>query len=235
MRALRTLDPISMTYTELLPLLLKEKLLETVPVKPLKPPYPRSYDPNARCDYHGREDKSQEVKPEGTSKVGEREEEVGCSTNSASRVEEGPYQSRPNRVESDSIAYIGGSDNPRPKLLTVHYNSASQPREPFIIKVSARPAYTNNNAVPRRGDNTSKYKGRPNPKGHKHSGDRRGDLKWKSICPQRLAKQRPYARKKDKAVEVPNKIVTKGEASEFLKLIHHNEYEMLDQMHKTLA
>ncbi|RDX96101.1 hypothetical protein CR513_21281, partial [Mucuna pruriens] len=42
-----------MTYTELLPLLLKQMLIEVVPLKPLEPPYPRSYDPNARCDYHG--------------------------------------------------------------------------------------------------------------------------------------------------------------------------------------
>ncbi|RDX73718.1 hypothetical protein CR513_46643, partial [Mucuna pruriens] len=47
------LAPIPITYTELLPLLLKDKLLEIVPLKPLEPPYPRSYDPNARCNYHG--------------------------------------------------------------------------------------------------------------------------------------------------------------------------------------
>ncbi|RDX75450.1 hypothetical protein CR513_44659, partial [Mucuna pruriens] len=26
---------------------------QIIPLKPLEPPYPRSYDPNARCDYHG--------------------------------------------------------------------------------------------------------------------------------------------------------------------------------------
>ncbi|RDY04537.1 hypothetical protein CR513_11721, partial [Mucuna pruriens] len=53
-RAPRALAPIPMTYTGLLPFLLKEKLLEVVPLKPLEPPYPRSYDPNVRCDYHSR-------------------------------------------------------------------------------------------------------------------------------------------------------------------------------------
>ncbi|RDX71858.1 hypothetical protein CR513_48738, partial [Mucuna pruriens] len=48
------LDPIPTLYTKLLPLLLKEKLLETVHIKPLEPPYPRSFDPSTRCDYHGR-------------------------------------------------------------------------------------------------------------------------------------------------------------------------------------
>ncbi|RDX83342.1 hypothetical protein CR513_35743, partial [Mucuna pruriens] len=42
-----------MTYTKLFPLLLEHKLIEVVPLKLLEPPYPRSYDPNARCDYHG--------------------------------------------------------------------------------------------------------------------------------------------------------------------------------------
>ncbi|RDY12082.1 hypothetical protein CR513_03167, partial [Mucuna pruriens] len=42
-----------MTYTKLLPQLLEQKLVEAMPLKPLSPPYPRSYDPNTRCDYHG--------------------------------------------------------------------------------------------------------------------------------------------------------------------------------------
>ncbi|RDX70333.1 hypothetical protein CR513_50429, partial [Mucuna pruriens] len=38
-----------MTYTKLLPLLLEHKLVEIVPLKPLEPPYLRSYDSNIRC------------------------------------------------------------------------------------------------------------------------------------------------------------------------------------------
>ncbi|RDX75833.1 hypothetical protein CR513_44247, partial [Mucuna pruriens] len=41
-----------MPYTELLPRLLEQKLVEIIPLKPLEPPYPRSCSPNARCDYH---------------------------------------------------------------------------------------------------------------------------------------------------------------------------------------
>jgi len=44
--------PIPMTYTELLPDLLKNSLVAVCPVKPLQPPYPRSYDENAQCGYH---------------------------------------------------------------------------------------------------------------------------------------------------------------------------------------
>ncbi|RDX66587.1 hypothetical protein CR513_54628, partial [Mucuna pruriens] len=52
-RSPRTLTPIPMTYTELLPRLLEQKLVEIVPLRPLVLPYPRSYEPNAMCDYHG--------------------------------------------------------------------------------------------------------------------------------------------------------------------------------------
>ncbi|RDY06701.1 hypothetical protein CR513_09270, partial [Mucuna pruriens] len=48
----RTLTPIPMTYKELLSQLLEQKLVKITPLKPLKPPYPRSYDPGAWCDYH---------------------------------------------------------------------------------------------------------------------------------------------------------------------------------------
>ncbi|RDX93004.1 hypothetical protein CR513_24783, partial [Mucuna pruriens] len=37
------------------PIFLQEKkLVEIIPLKLLEPPYPKTYDPNARCDYHGR-------------------------------------------------------------------------------------------------------------------------------------------------------------------------------------
>ncbi|RDY11525.1 hypothetical protein CR513_03794, partial [Mucuna pruriens] len=41
--------------------------------------------------------------------------------------------------------------------------------------------------------------------------------------------------KKGKAIENPKGNVTEGEATKFLKLIRHSEYELLDQMNKTLA
>jgi len=44
--------PILITYTELLLDLLKNSLVVVCPVKPLQPPYPRSYDANAQYGYH---------------------------------------------------------------------------------------------------------------------------------------------------------------------------------------
>ncbi|XP_017423680.1 uncharacterized protein LOC108332894 [Vigna angularis] len=43
---------IPMTYTELLPDLLRRNLIKVCPTRPIRPPYPKSYDTNAKCDYH---------------------------------------------------------------------------------------------------------------------------------------------------------------------------------------
>ncbi|RDX66105.1 hypothetical protein CR513_55165, partial [Mucuna pruriens] len=45
----------------------------------------------------------------------------------------------------------------------------------------------------------------------------------------------PPSTRKEKAVEAPKKIVTEEEVHEFLKMIHHSKYEILDQLHKTPA
>ena len=47
--------PIPMTYTELLPDLIKNALVALCPVKVVQPPYPRYYDTNAKCEYHSGE------------------------------------------------------------------------------------------------------------------------------------------------------------------------------------
>jgi len=43
---------IPMSYTKLLLDLLKNSLVAVCLVKPLQPPYPRSYNENAQCGYH---------------------------------------------------------------------------------------------------------------------------------------------------------------------------------------
>jgi len=43
-----------MTYTKLLLDLLRNALVAICPMKPLEPPYPKNFDVNATCDYHGR-------------------------------------------------------------------------------------------------------------------------------------------------------------------------------------
>ncbi|XP_017979699.1 PREDICTED: uncharacterized protein LOC108662712 [Theobroma cacao] len=45
-------DPIPVSYTTLLPQLIENRLLARTPLQPLRPPFPKWYDPNAHCDYH---------------------------------------------------------------------------------------------------------------------------------------------------------------------------------------
>ena len=46
------MNPIPVTYTELLPELLARQLVALSRVLPLQPPFPKSYNPNVHCDYH---------------------------------------------------------------------------------------------------------------------------------------------------------------------------------------
>ena len=42
-----------MTYGELLSVLIQNYKISIIPAKPRRPPYPRGYDVNATCEYHG--------------------------------------------------------------------------------------------------------------------------------------------------------------------------------------
>ena len=42
-----------MSYTELLPILIQNYGISAIPVRPRRPPYPKKYDVNANCEYHG--------------------------------------------------------------------------------------------------------------------------------------------------------------------------------------
>ena len=44
---------LPMTYGELLPVLIQNYGISVIPAKPRRPPYPRRYDVNATCEYHG--------------------------------------------------------------------------------------------------------------------------------------------------------------------------------------
>ncbi|XP_017970648.1 PREDICTED: uncharacterized protein LOC108660784 isoform X2 [Theobroma cacao] len=49
----KQLDLIPISYGELFRQLVQDHLVAAMPIEPLKPPYPKWYNPNARCDYHG--------------------------------------------------------------------------------------------------------------------------------------------------------------------------------------
>ena len=41
-----------MSYTELLPILIQNYEISAIPARPRRPPYPKKYDVNAKCEYH---------------------------------------------------------------------------------------------------------------------------------------------------------------------------------------
>ena len=45
--------PLLMSYTELLPILIQNYGIHAIPARPRRPLYPKKYDVNAKCDYHG--------------------------------------------------------------------------------------------------------------------------------------------------------------------------------------
>ena len=44
---------LPMTYRELFPILIQNYGISVLTAKPRRPPYPKEYDANARCEYHG--------------------------------------------------------------------------------------------------------------------------------------------------------------------------------------
>ncbi|RDX82879.1 hypothetical protein CR513_36280, partial [Mucuna pruriens] len=250
------------------------KLVEIIPLKPLKPPYLRSYDPNAKCDYHGRAighatkrcwslkhkvqdlldggllgfqdqgpnrrgNKCNKPRKQGRVEGAKEEDATGCTTDSTHWMEEGTHSSQLREATTTSMAYIEGNGNPRPKTLIIHYNSASKPRVPFIIQVLAKPVY-NNNIVSWRypaGETTTPPAMKDNPVLEVTNIARIGGVtrSGRIFAPESLQNKDLVHAKKEKAPKTPKRIVMDGEGTKFLKLIHHSEYEMLDQLHKTPA
>ncbi|XP_058783715.1 uncharacterized protein LOC131658438 [Vicia villosa] len=48
----RRIDPMPMTYAQLWPYLIKKKAIAPRPTQPAKFPFPKEYNPNAKCDFH---------------------------------------------------------------------------------------------------------------------------------------------------------------------------------------
>ena len=44
--------PLPISYTKLLPILIQNYEISVFPARPRRPPYPKKYDVNAKCEYH---------------------------------------------------------------------------------------------------------------------------------------------------------------------------------------
>ena len=53
-KRIKVYHPLPISYTELLPILIQNYGISAIPARPRRPPYPKKYDVNAKCEYHGR-------------------------------------------------------------------------------------------------------------------------------------------------------------------------------------
>ena len=51
-KRIKVYNSLPITYRELFPILIQSYGISVLPAKPRRPPYPRGYDTNARCEYH---------------------------------------------------------------------------------------------------------------------------------------------------------------------------------------
>ena len=51
-KRIKVYNPFPMTYADLLPVLIQNYEIYVLTAKPRRPPYPKGYDVNARCEYH---------------------------------------------------------------------------------------------------------------------------------------------------------------------------------------
>ncbi|RDY12007.1 hypothetical protein CR513_03242, partial [Mucuna pruriens] len=142
-----------------------------------------------------------------------------------------------NQTHSAQVVVVGKVGDLFLKSLIILYDQIHSPRSPLIIQVLAKLAYLDNHAVPwlynstkvtpKEKDSTKEVTNIVEPGGVTRSG--------RIYTPDTLRKKIPSSEAKGVAVE-NTKVPTIGkEAEEFLKLIRHSEYELLDQMNKTLA
>ncbi|RDX69713.1 hypothetical protein CR513_51131, partial [Mucuna pruriens] len=258
----RTLDPIPVPYPELFKTLLEKKLITIVPLKPAKPPYSKSYDPNSRCEYHegvighaierisdegwlvfqkkGPNVTTNPLPEHGNTMINfiehnsaAQEEAVTSDPNKDSyktmKVEEGAHQVQ---KPSTQVNTIGEEGNSRPKPLIICYDEVKQVKLPLVIPIPG-PQYTNTHAIPWK---YPEERAVPDPQEITNIARIGGVTRSGRIyAPEELwKKDDSHNRKKGKIGESPE-LPKEKEASEFLKFIRHNEYEMMDQLNKTPA
>ncbi|RDX82519.1 hypothetical protein CR513_36667, partial [Mucuna pruriens] len=217
-RQRRVFTLIPLPYSTLFPLLLKRGMIAILPLKSLEPPYPRSYDPNAKCDYHS-----------------------GAVGHSTHRCWSFKHKVQ-DLIDARWLRFKGNepniSTNPLPahegqSINTLSHNCDPICPAPLIIAAPPKPAYENNHAVPWHYDPVleelpKKQANDPLVEeitniaelgGITHSG--------RIYTPENLGKKNPK--------ENPKGAPKEKEAGEFLKLIRYSEYELLDYMNKTPA
>ncbi|RDY06361.1 hypothetical protein CR513_09649, partial [Mucuna pruriens] len=131
------------------------------------------------------------------------------------------------------------AEAPFRKPLTIYYDPVRTPRVPLTIDVPAQPTYRDNHAVPWQYDLTvpEMPKEKEPAKEITNIAESGGITRSGRIYTLETLRGKetyaPAARSTPTAnTQVP---VPEKEVEEFLKIIRHSEYQLLDQMNKTLA
>ncbi|RDX78460.1 hypothetical protein CR513_41265, partial [Mucuna pruriens] len=164
-RLRRNFTPIPMSYTALLHQLLQKQMISTVPLRPLEPPYPRNYNPTAKCEYHeggpghttencwAFKHKVQDLLEQGWLKLEPNKPNV--STNplpphegaSINTLDHEPTRQDTEDEAIPQIAVIGQDETLR-EPITIYYDPVQMTSPSLTISVAAQPAYRDNHAVP---------------------------------------------------------------------------------------
>ncbi|RDX68787.1 hypothetical protein CR513_52182, partial [Mucuna pruriens] len=218
----RVFAPIPMTYMSLFPFILQNNIVAILSLKPLEPPYPKSYDLN------GFKHKVQDLIVGGWLKFKENEPNVnsnplpahgGQSINALIHEPLDLEFNERNLAHSVLVVVLGQDGDYPPEPFIIRYDPVRQSLTPLIIQVPTRPAYKDNHVVPwQYGFMTETSSDQPS-EGSPSREVTNIERKARSL-------RRP----------TPQKTPQRGkEAEEFLKLIQHSEYELLEQMNKTPA
>ncbi|RDY03633.1 hypothetical protein CR513_12754, partial [Mucuna pruriens] len=107
-------------------------MIIVVSLKPLEPPYPRSYDPNAKCDYHagvdghstekcwGLKHKVQDLVEGGNPLPPHEGQSINALSHESSRPEF--KEPRNNQSHMARVVTIGQTGGPFPRSLIIHYD-----------------------------------------------------------------------------------------------------------------
>ncbi|RDX90187.1 hypothetical protein CR513_27979, partial [Mucuna pruriens] len=260
-RLRRVFTPIPMSYTTLFHQLLQKRMITTTPLQPVEPPYPRNYNPNAKCEYHEGgpshttkncwtlKHKIQDLLEGGWLKFEAKKPNVstnplppheGASVNALDHESTGQDTGGQTIPQ---IAVIEQEGTPRREPITIYYDPVQMTSPSLTISVAAQPAYRDNHAVP------WLYELAPPevPKEREHAKEvvniaedggitRSGRL----YMPEALRGQETQTLHKGPAARTTSTMgapaqTPEKEEEEFLKIIRRSEHQLLDQMNKTPA
>ncbi|RDX65987.1 hypothetical protein CR513_55298, partial [Mucuna pruriens] len=252
-RPRRIFTSTPMSYTTLFHQLLQKRIITTAPLRPLEAPYPQNYNPNAKCEYHeggpghttencwALRHKIQDLLEGGW--LNFKEGGPNVSTNplpphrgtSVNTLDHELARQGTRGPTVFQVAVVEQAEIPWQKPVTIYYDPVQISGPPLSISVPAQPAYHDNHAVLWRYELTMPEV----PKEEEHAKEviniaesggitRSGRIYTLEVLrgPE-THKETHGPTRKAPATSAPAQTPGK-EAEEFLKIIRHSEYQLLD-------